>query len=660
MSRNPRLRLWLLAASVTACDGVIAPAAPAPDAPLPPSPADAPARTGVFPDIAALARQVSPVLAPPGASRRSGYSPAPEWADAERMLYDVLGDASDLRTAPITRVHALVGHAQWLIDEINGCHFDRAGEPTACTPVPAGAAVEMPWMHAQGEQPFFAFDDTGVYRCSFRSRTGGRVFFGRAPIADAPASCADPFEYHFLDGEDYAEPNPDMPEVRGETRTISQGFRVRYDGCSSDLRLVYAHASGYARAGVPTLAFSSRSELIGNARTHEFRLRIAKRDGALGGAALMTTEAAGRSRADTPGELQHLVISLRRFLPDTSTAPAIDQRFCLEVRGATFTPAASGCEAYDATFATIPPLSGARVPAQRFSADFGSIPPPSGASMCGGPGRADGGAGSADARSPDGGRLPLQGHSIVAPPAEGPDRASGDRDEAAHDGRPEPAALRPGQHRGRLVRRRGPEQRDQRAPLVAERDGHVVVRVEPLDEVLGARRVAEHDRRPRGAADLAPGTAGAPAARADGRHEPERIADHPDAQHQRATGAGERQGAQPQPDAAVEPARGDERLEHLGRRVRREVHRGIEGHREAERVQRGLALARGDVRPAEHTLPRRERLAREPARADLAVRGHDRVLVARLGEQRLRGGRPEEREDDERAHRPILPDRRPP
>ncbi len=651
----------LAACAAAACDGAVHGGADAP-APADAPSADAPTRAGLFPDIAELARQVGPVLAPPTSALRAGYTPAADWAAAERALYDVLGDASDLRTAPITRVHALVSHAQWLIDEINRCHFGPGGEPTACTPVPPGTAVEMPWMTAHGERPFFEFDDTGVYRCSFPSRTGGRVFFGRTPIAAAPASCTDPFDYHFLDGEDYSEPNPDQPESRGEMRTISQGFRVHYDGCTKDLQLVYAHASGYTRAGVPTLGFSSRSELIGNAASHEFRLRIAKLDG-LGPTmrTLMTTEAAGRSRGDDPTVVQHLLISLRRFGPDPASAPFIDQRFCLEVRGTVFSPASSGCEAYDVTFASLPPLSLARVPRERFPAEFGAIAAPSGPSRCGQPAR-DGGA------SADGGRQPLQGHSILgAAAAQGPHGAAGQGRQAPrdHDG-PEPAALRPRSLRRRPVSEGRREQRDQRPQILTERRGDVVVGVERLDHVLDGtapRTVPQIDlgaSRAGRARDLPPGAPGLATARTDARDQPQRIAHHSDAQHDRARPcATDRIDAQPQPDAAVEPARGHERLEHLGRRLGRQIDRGIQRHGQAKRVQRGLALPGRHVGPAQHALPGTERLARQVTGADLGVGGDDGVLVARLRERQLRRRGLEERQDDQRAHRAILPSNRP-
>ncbi len=337
-----------------------------------------------FPDIGSIAEDVGPVLTASSPSSKlpgSGdghvsfaltYDDDSEWSTyaAAGALKDVLG-SPDEEPAPVTRIYVLIRSFQSTINQINQDHIDANGDFLDCTAVEVGAVVKTPWFTDNSQTAFFAFDDTDVYQCSYAT-DHGKVYFGRAAVESPPADCSTPYTYSFLEGSNLTEENTEMVEERGDTRTLSTAFKVFYDGCATTFKLVYAQATIYS-AGVE---FTSRSELTGNATTHEFQLRTLKRDVTLSpeeelSAGYFTAEAHGKSQSESDTS-EYFIISYRVFDSEADTVPEPDKRFCIAVSGTDYdyTPVDSGCESYEEAFTAITPLTISEVPTAAFAAEF--------------------------------------------------------------------------------------------------------------------------------------------------------------------------------------------------------------------------------------------------------------------------------------------------
>ena len=176
---------------------------------------------------------------------------------------------------PVKSMYVLLGQAQSDIDNINKNYSDAKGNPSGCTAIASTKTVTTPFFKdLDSASMMVSWDDAGKYTCSTTSNNGAMAF-GRQAIASPSAGCTDAYEYFVVSGYSSKDQANTSDASRGATVSVGGVKKFYYNGCTSDLKLVYAQSTKYSGG----MEFSSRAEISGNTSDHTFKIRTNYVDG---------------------------------------------------------------------------------------------------------------------------------------------------------------------------------------------------------------------------------------------------------------------------------------------------------------------------------------------------------------------------------------------
>ncbi len=236
-----------------------------------------------FPSYVAAARETTPVVTsgPSSTGTRAfrlqnlGYTSGWETAQSKVVggrLPEILGDPSG--PVPVTNIYELIEELDGIASDL-GKHFDKDTNATrGCDVIAEDKVLKVPFFDRAGAAPFFDFTvAAGDFRCAL-IEDNRRVVFGRKPLASTPAGCSDAYTYNIISAEyfagDVSAEDQARSAFRGKKNAVTMVIRGSYTPCTGELKMAYAQGSGYDGGAL----FSSRSDIVGNRITHDFRFRV--------------------------------------------------------------------------------------------------------------------------------------------------------------------------------------------------------------------------------------------------------------------------------------------------------------------------------------------------------------------------------------------------
>jgi hypothetical protein len=269
-----------------------------------------PGQDASFPSYVEAAQQTTPVVraAAPTAGAHSlhfldlgystGWGSPSDRGGASGRLLEILGDPNTGTPVPVTDVYELIRELDGIASHL-GRHFDKdTNETHECDPIAADKIIKVPFYDASGAATFFDFPvAAGDFLCSIRQQQN-LVVFGRKPLASPPAGCTDPYAYNVISAQYFlgslSADDTGRSPFRGTHQAVTSMIRSSFTPCTGDLKVAYAQGGGYDGGAL----FSSRSEIIGNRETHDFRIRVLiwGREDPARGTDKIRIRGAGRSR----------------------------------------------------------------------------------------------------------------------------------------------------------------------------------------------------------------------------------------------------------------------------------------------------------------------------------------------------------------------------
>jgi hypothetical protein len=185
----------------------------------------------------------------------------------QNFIGQVLNDPGP--SGPVKSMYVLLNQAQSTMTTINTYFSDSSGNPTNCTAIASTKNLTTPFFSTATNTPMVTWTDAGKYTC-YAAESSMVLAFGRQAITSPTTGCTDAYEYYVMTGYGRQdEANTEQVATRGSTVSISSIQKFYYNGCTTDLKLIYAQSTKYS-AGVE---FSSRTELSGNTTDHTFKIR---------------------------------------------------------------------------------------------------------------------------------------------------------------------------------------------------------------------------------------------------------------------------------------------------------------------------------------------------------------------------------------------------
>ncbi len=238
-----------------------------------------------FPNIGSVTRSAVPVLASNSSStalNRAYTAAVPdtstistllsEWNTAidpqQDLIGTIFGDFGAQGT--VKSIFVVMDSAGNALNQVNSNLINSDGSLRNCTTLPDNTTITVPFFSAVDST--LTSIDSSRYKCYSKRSDNDFTFVGVHPIESPPENCTNAFTYHYLaTSRVEGEPNTEQVESRGATVDRASVLQIEYNACSKDFKINAASHTRY-ELGV---GFFPRTEIVGNAETSRFSIRVA-------------------------------------------------------------------------------------------------------------------------------------------------------------------------------------------------------------------------------------------------------------------------------------------------------------------------------------------------------------------------------------------------